>query len=326
MPNCRCAPLVLILIAALQACASTAPPSVPAVDVSVDGAAQEEAMSHTPLLYVTDEGFDAYVYAYPNGKLLQELSINSPTGDCVDGGSVFITGYNAHQIYLYAHGASQPKAVLPDPGYPVGCSVDPTTHTLAVANEFDRDAGTGNVVLWDANRAAPVPTAIYSGLPFLEPEWCSYDNEGNLFVDGEDYSERRVSLAELPKGGTTFKTISLDISLGWPPGYLQWDGKHITISVQNVIYRLSFSGSNATVVGSTQLPAYWNLQGYSIVGAWGNAKNRKLIATAGESIGFFSYPSGSGPTRTLIQNYPLDTVVSPAVEKPRTTLRSEQHI
>ena len=97
---------------------------------------------------------------------------------------------------------------------------------------------------------------------------------------------RKVSLAELPKGAAAFKTISLGISLGWPPGHVQWDGEYMTISVANVIYRLSFSGSSAKVVGSTQLPTYWNLQGYSIVGAWSNAKNRKLIGTAGENIGF----------------------------------------
>lgn len=36
-----------------------------------------------------------------------------------------------------------------------------------------------------------------------------------------------------------------------------------------------------------------------------------LVGTAGGSIGFFGYPSGSGPRRALTQNYPFDAVVSP---------------
>jgi hypothetical protein len=313
IPKLRFTLLMLGPIGMLPDCSAPAPPSVPPSSTNSRADASPGVVSHSALLYVTDEGNFVYVYAYPKGRLLQKLDVSqSPTGECIDGTNVFVTRYNGHDIFEYAHGASRQSVVLPDPGYPVGCSVDPTTQTLAVANELNRSAGSGNVVLWKTAGTAAAPT-IYSDLAFLEPAWCSYDNEGNLFVDGQDYSTRSVSLVELPKGGNAFKTISLRISLGWPPGHVQWDGKYITISVENVIYRLSFSGSNAYVVGSTQLPAYWNLQGYSVVGAWQNdLKKRRLIGTAGESIGFFNYPSGSGPTRSLTQNYPLDAVVSPA--------------
>jgi hypothetical protein len=268
---------------------------------------------HSPLLYATDEGNVIYVYSYPKGKLLQKLdTLQSATGECLDGSNVFVTFYNGHEIFVYAHGASKPSLVLPDRGYPVGCSIDPTTQTLAVANGLNYDAGRGNVMLWTASATAIAPAAIYSDLPFDEPAWCSYDNEGNLFVDGQNDSTHTVSLAELPKGGNAFKTLSLDVSLGSKPGHVQWDGEYITISVANVIYRLSFSGSTAYVVGSTELPAYWNLQGYSIVGALQNdVKHHVLVGTAGGSIGFFNYPSGSGPRRSLTQNYPFDAVVSP---------------
>jgi hypothetical protein len=315
MPNLRFALFIPVLMGMLQACTSMAAPSGPAALANSRPAASLGALSNSALLYVTDNGDeDVYVYAYPKGKLLQTIEASqSPAGECIDGSNVFVTRYNGHDIFMYAHGASEPSVVLPDPGYPIGCSIDPTTQTLAVANEFNRDAGSGNVALWKTIGTAAAPTAIYSDLPFIEPEWCSYDNKGNLFVDGEDYSTRSVSLVELRNGERRFKTISLAFSLGWPAGHVQWDGKYITISVENVIYRLSFSGSKASVVGSTQLPAYWNLRGYSVVGAWQNkVKDRKLIGTTGESIGFFNYPSGSGPSRTLTQNYPLDAVVSPA--------------
>ena len=56
MPNPRSAPPMLILIAALQACTSTAAPSVPATGASSAVAARRDAMSNSPLLYVSDEG------------------------------------------------------------------------------------------------------------------------------------------------------------------------------------------------------------------------------------------------------------------------------
>lgn len=279
------------------------------------------ALSGSDLLYVTDQGDGSvYVYTYPRGHLVQQFQyapIQSPTGDCIDDrGNVFVTGYNGHDVLIYSHGGSQPKMVLEDPGYPAGCSIDPTTHNLAVANALGADAGAGNVAVWRdpiTLASSGGPTMVYSNLQFLEPAWCAYDDQGNLFVDGGDYSERKVSLAELPKGAASFEAISLDLDLGWPAGNVQWDGAYVTISVGNVIYRLSFSGTAAYVAGSKKLPLYWTLQGYSIAGSWPKETKRSLIATAGEKIGFFRYPSGKGTTKTISQNYPYAPVVSPAL-------------
>lgn len=269
------------------------------------------------LLYVTDEGNVVYVYSYPNLKLVGQLmmyGLQSPTGECVDShGSVFVTGFNGHKVFLYPYGGSRPVLTLFDPGYPVGCSIDPTTQSLAVANEFDRSAGPGTVVIWAPANGRPT---VYANLQFLEPSWCAYDDKGNLFVDGEDYSTRKSSLAELPKGAASFKKVSLGISLGGPPGNLLWDGKYITAVAGNVIYRLSISDFKARVVGSTTLHALWTLSNYFIVGSQQNQPQaRKLVATAGEDIGIFNYPTGTGPTKVITQNYPLDAVVSPASNK-----------
>jgi hypothetical protein len=326
MPSCHlkkvgmrhlCHSLLAIgLLCMLTACTSNAPPSARFAPADPPVTVSQRATSSSDLLYVTDQGDGSvYVYAYPQGTLLQHFQyapLQSPTGDCIDDrGNVFITGYNGHDVLVYSHGASQPWALLMDPGYPSGCSVDPRTHNLAVANVFDRSAGAGNVAIWTAAIAWGGPTFVYSNLPFLEPAWCSYDDKGNLFVDGQDYSKHQVRLAELPKGATSFERISLKISLGWPPGKVQWDGKYVSIAVGNVIYRLSFSGSKGHVVGSTQLPSRWSLQGYTIVGASPKgARKRSLIGTAGGKIGVFQYPSGSGPSLTIPQNYPLDPVVS----------------
>ena len=279
------------------------------------------APSYSDLLYLTDKGSgDLYVYTYPAGNLVQQFQyapIQDPAGDCVDDrGNVFVTGYNGHDILVYAHGASQTKMVLKDPGYPLGCSIDPTTHNLAVANADGANGGAGNVAIWrDPITIAGTggPTMVFSNLQFSAPQWCAYDNQGNLFVDGADYSQRNVSLIELPKGTTSFESITLGLDLGWPAGNVQWDGQYITISAGNTIYQLSFLGSTAYVAGMTQLPLYWTLQGYSVAGAWPKESKRTLVATAGGLIGLFRYPSGKGPTKTISQNWPFVPVLSPAL-------------
>lgn len=304
--------LCLAVISVLAACASSAPQGFSSAGLPRVGGAMA---SKSALLYVTDEGNVVYLYTYPMGTMVGQLTMNglqSPTGECVDNqGDVFITGYNGHTIFEYPHDVSQPIRMLADPGYPVGCSIDSTTQDLAVANAMSTGAGPGNVAIW--NLAANSAPKVYSNLQFLQPAWCTYDDNGNLFVDGADYSERKSSLAELPQGAASFHKISLGISLDWPPGNVQWDEKYLTVSVGNTIYRLSVSGSRGRVVGSTQLGLSWTLSSYFIVGAQSNhLKGRMLVGTSGGKIGIFTYPAGKGPTKVITQNYPLDAVVSPS--------------
>lgn len=274
------------------------------------------ALRHTNLLYVTDIGNGKiYVYSYPQGRILQQLTYGfsqSPTGDCIDDrGNVFVTGYNGHDVLVYTHGAKVPYLVLKDPGYPSGCAIDPTTQALAVANTFNQNAGKGNVAIWtDPLSTGSGGPVVYTGLPFIEPEWCAYDDNGNLFVDGEDYSKRESSLAELPKAAKSFETISLGTSLSFPAGDVQWDGQYISIAVASAVYQFSFSGSTGYVVGKTNLPSYWTLAAYTIAGV--HAQHRKLLGTFSGSIGLFKYPSGKGPEKKISQNYPLAPVISPA--------------
>ncbi len=282
-------------------------------------AAAPAALSRSDLLYVADNGNgDLYVYTYPQGRIVQKIQyspLQDPAGDCIDDrGNVFVTGYNGHDVLVYRHGAEKPYLILEDPGYPIGCSINLTTHNLAVANAMDRDAGPGNVAVWKDPilSGSSGPSFIYSNPPFIEPAWCAYDDQGNLFVDGGDYSQRTTALAEIPNGGTAFNSISLSVNLSWPPGDIQWDGQYISIGAGNIIYQLSFSTSTGQVVGSTQLPPYWSLHGYSIFGATPQRSHRKLVATAGESIGFFQYPSGKGPSKRVSQDEPTAAVVSPA--------------
>ena len=73
----------------------------------------------------------------------------APYGQCTDkSGNVFITQFEASEVTEYAHGGTNPTKTLDTPGVnPVGCSVDPKTGNLAVAN-FISDNYPGGILVF----------------------------------------------------------------------------------------------------------------------------------------------------------------------------------
>ncbi len=274
--------------------------------------------SSQDLLYVTGDCGGICVFTYPGGALVQQLSdSNNPFGECVDkAGDVFVADFGGDTgtaaILEYAHGGTSPIATLSDPGYyPESCSIDPTTGNLAVTN----DGG---------------PIAIYAGAkgdPTYHTDakadligFCTYDDKGNLFVDGEPVGSGDYALVEMPKGSYTFKNIKLDN----PPGFwydIQWDGKYLAVADSpTVIYHVAVSDAKGTVIGSTVLNGpvsdievqFW-IQGRTIIEPYGTGD-------LPDNIGFWRYPSG-GKLRKKIDgsqfgNFELfGTVVSPATSR-----------
>jgi hypothetical protein len=250
------------------------------------------------LLYISDAGTnDVYVYSYPGAKFLGTLTgFDEPIGECVDNkGNVFITNYQATNILEYAHGGTSPIATLNDPGYyPVGCSVDPTTGTLAVTNSMPTPySGPGNVVIY--KDAKGKPKAYYTA-PFIsQMGFCSYDKAGNLFVDGYGSGSGAFEFGELPKGSPSFKKISLNQQIGAPNG-VQWDGTDIAVEdgTIGVIYRFAISGMKGKEVGSTPLVGSANVIDFWIDGS-------KVIGpnVNGGTVTFWNYPAGGSGTKTI---------------------------
>jgi hypothetical protein len=166
-----------------------------------------------------------------------------------------------------------------------------------VTNTTSHGASTdGDVVIYQ--RATGTPTSYI--VPHMNaPQWITYDGAGDLFVDGydrgiggnrpNDGNHIRGSalgytlLAELPKGGRTFRRIGLRQEIG--NGSLQWNQGDLTIaSIEDTlgtIYSASIEGRSAKIVGATKLrfrtnrlqglqSQYW-LQDTSVVGSgWHN--------------------------------------------------------
>lgn len=260
------------------------------------------------LLYVSDDDRnDVYVYSYPKLKPEGTLTgFDSPFGECADQrGNVFIANDDASQILEYAHGGTSPIATLNDPGYyPRGCSIDPTTGNLAVANIASLSLGQGNIAIY--KDAKGKPSAYYADSTVYSIYSCGYDNTGNLFIDGENDGSSSFEFAELPSGAKKFTNISLNQAIGVAGG-VQWDGKYVAVGDQYTdIYQFSIHGKTGTKVGTTPLNGasrdseFW-IQGSHVI----VPDSEKL------DVGLWDYPAGgSAEKRIKGFKYPIGATVS----------------
>jgi hypothetical protein len=244
---------------------------------------------------------DLYAFSYPKGKLvgtIDESNAEYQQGLCSDAkGDVFVTtlsnNYYGGAIYEYAHGATEPRETLYEWGvWPWGCGVDPTTGNLAVAS-INLDSLASWVEVYQGAKGKP---QNYYDEQIINYTFCGYDDKGNLFADGTG-SGSNVEFGELPKGGTTLTNVNLSQNINCC-GQVQWDGRHITIEDEQAgaVYRLKFSGSTATVVGTTRLKQWTDGDAQSWI------ENGMLIQPNGNSatgIGSWRYPRGGNPTTNI---------------------------
>ncbi len=253
---------------------------------------------HHDLLYVSDLGTELVdVYSFPEGKLKGTLSgFSAVHGGCVDAaGDVFIT--SSERIYEFAHGGTKPIATLIDGGYgPTGCSVDPKTGTLAVANIGPiSGSGSGNVAFYKHAKGTP---KMYADPAIFLYYDCAYDSKGNLYVSGGDV-HGFFAFAQVPAGHTAFRNITLDQPINVPGG-VQWDGQYVAVEDQgagyhgSTVYQFQIHGRHGVKVhtvplgGSSDVIQFW-IAGKKIIGpnigsspnvmVWKYPKGRKAVET-----------------------------------------------
>jgi hypothetical protein len=308
-PRGLCSALCVCLTIAFEGCAGPQG-AIGNLSVLSQAALPQTAIPErrSDLLYVSDtETSDVYVFSYPRGKLVQTLTgFADPAGECVDrGGDVFITNTGGSNILEYAHGGSTPISTLNDRGYfPIGCSVDPVTGNLAVTNFSTSNSGPGDVVVY--KHAKGKPTGNFTDSAIATMLLCSYDNAGNLFLDGLSQGSA-FEFAELRKGGTSLLNVKLNQSIQ-NAGGVEWDGTNVAVGDQatNVVYRFAINGKKGTKVGSTPLSGATEVFQFWIDGS-------KLIGpnAYGADVGIWHYPAGGAAIRTIGGLYaPLGAVVS----------------
>jgi len=267
------------------------------------------SQTHRDLLYVSSSANgNVAVYTFPRRQFVATLSnLNTNgSGECVDAAAdVFITTYDqngASTIYEYAHGGTTPIATLADPGRAWGCSVDPTTGNLAVSNSIDYSssnpyAGHGDVALYTAAQGSP--TMYYnSSSEFAALAFCGYDGQGNLYLSAIDANNPgKGGLLRFSGGSNPFSVVSVSTPV-YGALAVQWDGAYVTLASTAdaaghgpvTVYRLSISGSVATVAGTTTIIGAqkgvqtW-IQGQNIVGINGGNRHRGDVSS-------WRYPAG----------------------------------
>ena len=274
---------------------------------------------HDNLVYVSDTAANAVsVYAWKTHKLVGMLGgINQPFGLCSDqSGDVWIISWGKNQISEYAHAGTKLLKTLavrdPDANL-YDCSVDPTTGNLAVTN-WGYVWYKGDVLIFTH---ATGNAKAYTGPGLWYYYSCSYDNKGNLFADGWDaYLDDVFALAELPKGGGTFTSISLLPNFN-PPliGGIRWDGKYVAIADLGWVYKYSVAGNYAYGKGWVPLTSRWPVGLFWIGSVEGEQKI--LAPDHGDdrvAVQYWSYPAGGTPTATITGhlNEPFGVTVSKA--------------
>ena len=252
----------------------------------------------TDLLYVSDLGSgNVYAFSYPGGKLKGTLTgFQAQHYECVDkAGDVFVATGSTGEVLEYAHGGKAPIATLTYPNsYVNGCAIDPVNGNLAVSYG-PLGSGPGGVLVY---RHAAGKPKVYGTPNVFRYYFVGYDDKGNLFVDGTDYHVA-FEFAELPRGGTAFKAVTLQQTIVYP-GAIAWDGRHLAVGDQldlfgpSVIYRFDVRGTTGALVGTVSLTdscdvlQFWIFNGRAI--------------TANDCDGqvkYFSYPGGGSSLKSI---------------------------
>lgn len=246
-------------------------------------------------LYVREYGDDQIaVLTFPDGKSVRTLKDAGWLCTDPNTGNLFVVGGALDE---YSPGGASKIADAPFPGGYVeqGCAVDPTTGSIAIAGALQGTTTEGMVMIYSSLSAAPT---IYLDAGAQYFTFDTYDDQGNLFVDG-------TNVAELPKGESGFTTIGMNQAV--PQGTVQWIGKYLTIEnpapQRTTIYQVSISDSEGTVVGQTRLGhrkgsglVYSWVQGKTAIAPWGSANHNV-------ALGYWRYPRGGRVPHQILTGF-----------------------
>jgi hypothetical protein len=250
---------------------------------------------NTGWLYLADDPFSigiVYILPFPDSNRSRAKAITGigyAYGPCADSsGHVWLPVHAGKGPAVIEFAAGKTKAIgrlaLPRATGVGECAVDTVSGNLAVA-------GTHSVNIF---AQAKGKAANYSlGSTYVTA--CTYDGQGNLFVDGMkpiSTSREAFVLYEMPAGSATFSSITLDKPVGYAGG-LQWDGTYVAVAtggtgVRPVIYRFTVSGSKGTVVATIR-PKGLNFQALFAV------SDGRMVGTSGlygSRIRLWPYPGG----------------------------------
>lgn len=300
--------ILSVAFALLAGCGGSQPPVGPAgatqpdrIDSSTEHGQGSTAMGADgrSLLYVAAGAIE--VYTYSRGKLLGSIGWGGYLCSDRFGNIVLAGGEGISYVWVFPHGGSNPTATLYNPESAGGCSVEQSGENIAVASA---DAGAVVVFPYKAKRGWRL-ARDYHISNMRVAHYCTYDPQGDIFVDGYD-TNGSFMLAELPKGSSTFITITLNRAVQ-SPGSMQWDGKDLVVedggktsSSAAVLYRFAIDGSSGSEVSATTLSdsvadAQFLIHDRTVIGPLSN--------NSVQGIGFWRFPRGGMAFRTISTHY-----------------------
>jgi hypothetical protein len=246
-----------------------------------------------PLIYITATGSPLVSVFTFAGRLVGQLNIGSPQGECADkAGDVWIANTGASEMVEYAHGGKKPISTLEDPGQqPAGCSVNNTTGDLAVTNICNaQSCGNGNLVIY--------PHASGSAKSYFDERIdhyysCAYNGDGDLLVAGRSNKEKpadhKILFAELYKNGKFLENVIM------PPGFKAYQNVQGTKTYfavegfsnhETFIYHIVFGGRHGKTMGRTQFSRRTSVESFFVSGP-------QIVTLFVEGfVSFWHYPSG----------------------------------
>ncbi|MGA7201316.1 MAG: hypothetical protein WBX26_05755 [Candidatus Cybelea sp.] len=220
--------------------------------------------------------------------------VSDPQGECAQNGNkaFWVVAAGSDEIEEFAYRGSSPVVTLSESaGEPASCTIDAKTEDMAVTI-----LGAGDVVIFTDTKGTG--TTVADGL--ASSYFPTYDNKGDLFVDGVTQSDT-YGVVEMASGKSSFKAVTLPNTIEFPGG-MQWDGTYVTLNDQSghAIYQYSISGDVATLKGTVSLSG-----SSDCVQTW-IAKKVVYCPDAGnEDTEVYAYPAGGSPIATLSGSFDL---------------------
>jgi hypothetical protein len=234
----------------------------------------------------------SYILAYPSGKLVGRIAMTS-LGVCADSnGNVYFTGVG--KISEFAHGGKAPIATYVVQGNVYACSVDPTTGNIAAVVFCASGCGDSVAVIRPSAGAAPT---LYSDRKLPSLLFCTYDDRGNIFVDG--YKGSQFGIAELPSSATSFTDLTMSQNIP-AAAQIQWDGHYLAVEtrISPEIDQIRVKGSSAKIVNIVKLRG----SGHRATQSW-IQKGKIAVPTTVDkrAIGImvWAYPAGGKPINRI---------------------------
>jgi hypothetical protein len=288
-----------------QAQEGTPPPSglsqsrTTATDAERGGSWMAPGAGNSDLLYIPNTSYVS-VFRYRQRDLVGTLQgFDDIVAACSDSaGNVYFVDEASENIYEFAHGGTMAINTFQDSPYePVGCSVNPLTGDLAVANTQTHPSGYGNIAIFPQGTGKPKfytpPLHHYIG--------CAYDDQGNLLTtNGADINQGDSGFAWFAADARRLTRIRLRGSGLDGVGPIRWDGKYFVIfTSRSELTQVLVQNGHGKVVGVTKLAGHGIAGGYAIYLKQDAGQGTQVVGVyssrssfgAGE-VEYWKYPAG----------------------------------